>query len=638
MVVGHGLQECDLHARRLRERRDREALVRQDELVQAGVIVAVGRGIERAVCRAGQRHEAQAGGHRDGADHLQCAHKRVDGVQAVLRAQDVQLAVCVVVGHIERIARQAERFDVCLVLQIVQRSDAEAGAAVDRKDMILDAVGGIDRALRHGLGSVHRTGLEGDPRGIVGVVGIEAVRIDLLFLAAVELDLIACHVAGIVDGNDADLGAGDVGGIDRDRGFHAELGLINSLTGKDLRLAGIRHEDGRHIAVVLCGDPQTGFAGYEIAGVARAGQLRSGVIDRELRRPGSARAERALHGLRGAVPVVFRDGIHSDLDLRALGQRTAVPVRHIPAQRDGDHVVAPGRCARVVVSAELHALINACIDLAGLRIGDDGIQITARVADQAGVCAIELHAGRGADGRAVGEEFRSLTVGVRRKVVGRGGAGAAQDERVGVLRRGVADGIRIDAVAQGDVLIEHGGIRPAAVVGQDRQRQLGLGFRRIGGVDKALDIAAIRIVFCEVSTVGLAELHRCLDGDGAAGGDRHGSGVDVRALRLIVQTGQIELGIRRSESAVAVEVVLGGIGLGQRVMRAVCDLQEHERIAFVDGAVAVQVIEVAHAALDVEGDLRAQDAGRIGHVVLTLDLLDRHGVDAGMEHIGKSLV
>ena len=105
-----------------------------------------------------------------------------------------------------------------------------------------------------------------------------------------------------------------------------------------------------------------------------------------------------------------------------------------------------------------------------------------------------------------------------------------------------------------------------------------------------------------------------------------------------MQTGQIELGIRRSESAVAVEVVLGGIGLGQRVMRAVCDLQEHERIAFVDGAVAVQVIEVAHAALDVEGDLRAQDAGRIGHVVLTLDLLDRHGVDAGMEHIGKSLV
>ena len=55
--------------------------------------------------------------------------------------------------------------------------------------MILDAVGGIDRALRHGLGSVHRTGLEGDPGGIVGVVGIEAVRIDLLFLAAVELDL-----------------------------------------------------------------------------------------------------------------------------------------------------------------------------------------------------------------------------------------------------------------------------------------------------------------------------------------------------------------------------------------------------------------------------------------------------------------
>ena len=105
-----------------------------------------------------------------------------------------------------------------------------------------------------------------------------------------------------------------------------------------------------------------------------------------------------------------------------------------------------------------------------------------------------------------------------------------------------------------------------------------------------------------------------------------------------MQTGQIELGIRRGESAVAVEVVPGGIGLGQRVMRAVCDLQEHERIVLVDGAVAVQVIEVAHAALDVEGDLRAQDTGRIGHIVLTLDLLDRHGVDAGMEHIGKSLV
>ena len=105
-----------------------------------------------------------------------------------------------------------------------------------------------------------------------------------------------------------------------------------------------------------------------------------------------------------------------------------------------------------------------------------------------------------------------------------------------------------------------------------------------------------------------------------------------------MQTGQIELGVRRGNGAVAVEVILRGLGLGQRVMRAVCDLQEHEGIVLVDGAVAVQVIEVARAALDVEGDLRAQDTGRIGHIVLTLDLLDRHGVDAGMEHIGKSLV
>ena len=616
-----------------------EALLVQGEGIQAGVIVAVGRGVEGPVRRAGQGHKGQAGGQRHRAHHFQRAHQQVHGVQAVLGAEDIHLPICVVIGHIQGVAGQSQRLDIGPLRQIIQGGHAEALILIDGEHMILHAVRRVNRIGGDGLRLGHLAGGKGDPGGVIGVVCINAAVRDLLLLAAAQLELIAGHVARIVHRDHADLPGLHVGGIYVNGRGGAKLRLIHALPGQDLRLPGIGHQNRRQIAVVLARYGQAGLSGDQILGIAGLGDLGGGIVYGHSRGPGCAGAQGPDDLPFRPIPVILRNRVHGYIDLRALGQRIAHRIRHAPVQRDGQRGIAPGSRAGVVIRAVLRALVYGPVNLPRLRIGDDHIQVAARVADQAGAGSIDLHTGVGADGSPIRQELRNRAIGVRGKIVGRGGIPGPHRQIVGIAAAHIGSRVFIHAVPQGNVLIKHGRIRPAAVVGQHREGHLRSLLQHGVCIDIALNIAAVGIVLLQIGPVRIAELDRDLYGNaGRAAVYQNHHGIHIGAVRLMVQTGQIELRIRRGDSAVMIEVVPGLQDALRQRLRAVGHLKQIHGVRLIDHAVGIHIIGVTHGIGNGELHRRIQRISRIRHVLLAVDLLHRHGVDGGVERIVGRIV
>ena len=109
---------------------------------------------------------------------------------------------------------------------------------------------------------------------------------------------------------------------------------------------------------------------------------------------------------------------------------------------------------------------------------------------------------------------------------------------------------------------------------------------------------------------------------------------DVHHVLFSLEAAHVDFDILRSDFSVAVKVILDCILFGQRLgIGLIGNRQQSLRILYVRFSVAVQVIDVSHSSVGGKGHLRHQAIGGIGHVILPIHRLHRHGVDAGTEGV-----
>ena len=610
MVKGHGLQIVCLEAGLADVRQLADlAVLSQTEAVEVGVARGGVDDIERTVVTDGQhlRHFAVAGrGHhvaRDRADLGQLAGKHVDGDElAVLRLavlviesrHGVQLAVGLVISHVDQNGVQVthgRRLELA-VLHNVQVAIRRAGhgVAVDilrRSELDI----GLCCSLR-GLGRIR---LKARPGVVRRVEGEEAIELQCgLFVAVVaaeaKLELIGSCVARIVHDRNNDLVL--LHGSDVDRKAQCLVCRLLVRRERSDKLAVRREElDGRDVLVILRRDVDE-LAARRIAGEEHLGDGRCLVIDGNERLPRCTLAEAGIIAVL-VGGVVLRYGSQDELELRVVRERIALVVGEAPADALRRRGVGPGAVIRVVEGAGLFAVVLAEINLAGLCIADDVADVL-RIADQVVVYGHERIAR--ADSRAVSN--KRIIVGVEVHAEDEGVAAARLLHIVVVLPRDIQVLVRhlVEAILGIDAGIEHGGIRPVAPEGQERDgladAKLALGIGLGIQVDITLEVVAIGEVLLHILLAFLVQAQGCLDLHTAVGRDGH----DVVALQALKRLALIGAALENVVKDLRIDLVGSAVAV-QVGQRSVCKqlqsggmVQDRHDVAVVELAVSVEVV------------------------------------------------
>ena len=532
----------------------------------------------------------------------QLAGGQIHGVDHVVAAQHIELAVHVVVRHvIDQIDGIAVAADLLRVVQLADGGGIESAVGGGDEDIALDILGGADRdagvgvdahaVIGAGVGVVVQSGgIELDPAvaaaGRVGGGGgsqDQAAQVVGLRVAAGG-ELRGIGVAGVVADDQQSVGGQrDAAQIQRDLDGLAGLALL----GHDAEVldgaALVQHAHIGDVLVVLrlhkdvAADQVEEHALHLGRGVVHSDGVGDGRalaqdagLDDGLEALGVEHA--ALHLVDGAVllgdlhGVVLRQSIQTDRDGLALLDAHALQGL-VDAEAAGAGV-APGAAVDVVVRGVDVAVDGAGADDLALRVGHNegqGADVADRHVVEARDGVLAVH------GQTVGGELILDGVGVAG--VDHAGALSVLDGHVvniGIRHVGQIAGA-VELVDHAGV-VKHRGIGPGAVEGQDGDGvghvdDLTLAGAQALEVGEALDVGLAEVVVDEVGHVGIEEqvdldAHGLvLDHDGGGGGrveDLAGvRGGDV-AVAVHVGRGQIQL----SAVVLAGDVVQDGLGVG----------------------------------------------------------------------------
>ena len=453
----------------------------------------------------------------------------------------------------------------------------------------------LDIGLCCSLRGLGRIRLKARPGVVRRVEGEEAIELHCgLFVAVVaaeaKLELIGSCVARIVHDRNNDLVLLHGSSVDR----KAQCLVCRLLVRRERsdKLAVRREElDGRDVLVILRRDVDE-LAARRIAGEEHLGDGRCLVIDGNERLPRCALAEAGIIAVL-VGGVVLRYGSQDELELRVVRERIALVVGEAPADALRRRGVGPGAVIRVVEGAGLLAVVLAEINLAGLCIADDVADVL-RIADQVVVYGHERIAR--ADSRAVSN--KRIIVGVEVHTEDEGVAAARLLHIVVVLPRDIQVLVRhlVEAILGIDAGIEHGGIRPVAPEGQERDgladAKLALGIGLGIQVDITLEVVAVGEVLLHILLAFLVQAQGCLDLHTAVGRDGH----DVVALQALKRLALIGAALENVVKDLRIDLVGSAVAV-QVGQRCVCKqlqsggmVQDRHDVAVVELAVSVEVV------------------------------------------------
>ena len=577
------------------------------------VLVAV----EGAFCIAGQG----VGAHVDGADLLGRAGELIHGIQNSI-GNRIDHAVGRVVGHIRgddvHLTHRRQIGEL-----ILRRYIQEPVFVGDKGDMIHNGSGEID--LRCGGPSFQRMvrlPVEADPGAQLHIKS-DALGQGLL-LTQLQLYFISGHVHGIVGDLQQELLPADAVHAHGVLVALAGLGVgLGSGIGQNAGAAGIVQNRSGHIPVI---------AGRDGEGIAREAQG-------DILQNGSRVVHRGYRGQRGAVAhgVPIHRAVGLQIILRRQGQSNLYLVALRQALRGpvGVEVIAgvhPAAAVAVVVSG------GDCAG-EGFRQGLPGGHIGH--AESGGSRIPDGHKGRAGDFVAIdgidGVALRHVNF------VGNQGV-AAEDILVGGIvgvGNGKGVGLGIGHVGRPDILpggkllgradVEHGHIRPVAVIGQHGDGVAGaghtLGIGQGLGKHERLHISAAGVVLVQVSLLFLCELHGNRDVDALAGRHSH---------RIFAQLIEEQVGIVGIHIAVVVHIgkLYGVDGIpcaGDIVQKGLGIVGIHRSVA-VKVTVAHLAGRVHDLAVGAPGDLGIQRCGEGVHEQSGL-VLAHVGIGVGPERI-----
>ena len=578
----------------------------QRELVELGSGgAAVVRGVEVAVVVDGKGVEIGGSGIRRGQSGVlgQRAGDQIHGVQLVVVAQDVELLVTVVEGHVKdganRVAVLADHHDL---VHGVDVGHVEVAVVAGHEDVAVHVLSGghshVDVGKQTNAGQAAAGGIAADlvgvdlPDTVAAAHAGGAARADkaehgaaelvAAVVAAAQVNLEGDLVAGVVAHEQGDfLGQGDALEVQRNLKLLAGLGLLGNGLEVDL-VAGLVHDrDVSHVLVIVALDVDV--AGDEV--LQRADHNGIGVVDGDVILDAGALADQAglQHGLEAFAvqtagggdfavhlgvhhAVVLGQGVEADGDLVAFrhaggGQLLAhVEAAGVVLLPDGAVHVVVGReeLTRGSLSQEHLAVLVQNREAHGSSVADVDVVVGLN-----GVVAVH---GQLLSGELVLDDVGVAHVGAGLTVFVLQG----QVVGVGVGQVGQLAGA-IGLVDDGGA-IQHGGIGPAAAeaVDGDGVHDVHRAFSGGHGLDVgvAFHIEALGEVAQQEVLVALVDL----DVDGNLGGlvDDDGLGTAVVKDQLGVEGGDGAVAVHVSDLGVegsafdlfAGDVVQDGLGVG----------------------------------------------------------------------------
>ena len=593
----------------------------QGEGVEVGIIAVAGHeelavpdvGQGRAgivACGKGAELGDNAGHTVDADEHTLGA---VDGVQGV------DDAVFPVVGHVGKQMVQVR--DLCHLEEVIAGSGVEVFVAIHEVDVGANS------------GGRHHVDLAGKPAIVADQLRRRGGPVTDIPLpeggAVVEhfghgfggadglLELVGGLVHGVVHHLDDELVAVDriQGDLHLDGGARRGI-LIRAAQGQLLPAGHIIDDHTGHMLVVGHGQPQNVLLRIHHHGILHDDG--GGVIDDKGHFQGICLGPVAVAELHQGIK--FKP---STLALLHVGGEI---------QLEGLGHIQPAAQSRIVVGRIHRAALLIEELLAGGGVGN-GRPMGTGVADQAEVKAPEVVAPLQIDGVALRHILTVGLDGVAAEVVGHIGVVAVGDAHAVDVGGGP---VGLPLLFTGEIggvagLIEHGGLMPAAVVGQHGNAQGGqdhtLGIRHGLGKDKCLDIGTCGIFVVQPGLLVIGQADGHLHGDGRAASHLHGN-------RTLLQQQMYIVGI---DQTIAAEIRIVDHALGHCV-------QQELGISPIGEAVPVQVIggqigSFQNLAVDPELHLGIHGAGQgveIPDALLALE--DVLGKNIAGEAVGNGLV
>ena len=376
-------------------------------------------------------------------------------------------------------------------------------------------------------------------------------------LLLVEVHPVGAHVQGVVGDLHqivlAVVGEG-VGGVVLLPGLGVGVGALLQQDGAVL----LQDAEPGDVLVVLGGDQHPGGAGLVADCQSQVHDLRGLVIHGDGQgEPGAVMEGVPVHAAVGLY-VVFRRQLKGQGQLGVVRQgvgEEAVDVGHgvgvVPGAVVGAVVSAVGGAAQDLGHRLRDALLHDAeaggrgVPQGGVVDGEDLVSELGGNGGAVGIVVVLLHHRVAAHGRA---EFIS-GIADQEGLQGSGHAGPQDVVHVG------GPDLAAELVLQIGALVEHGGVRPGAVVAQHGDGMVRPGGAVGGdlhGVDVALHVVAVVAVVVDavLQVEGQTDLHA------APGGDRH---LIVGAALSLAEALQQQMGVVAVHVAVAVQVRLVGI-------------------------------------------------------------------------------